>query len=133
NPLGRVMAQKHIQAYHQLTRRLGPIVDDVKRAFFNLDRIELKDLLSRYGEDYGDSARHYAEETYQRWKSGRVELSGQTAERLLNLVPRYLSFEQRFSMVEKLCDYHALQRQAFVSVDMKNPSSGLMEIRKQID
>ncbi len=81
---------------------LGGIDRDVERLFLSLDQEELDELFDYYEEEHGRSAANYARSTYPKWKRGAVQLSGQTAERLLNLLPPSLPFETRFELVKKL-------------------------------
>lgn len=80
----------------------GDMVTDIERKFLALRSFELEALLSEYGKQHGRSAEAYARKTYQDWKSGSVTLSGKTAERLLELLPKHLSSEERFGFVRKL-------------------------------
>ena len=123
-------ALEHIRAYRELAERLGPIVDDIREAFFSLRPDDLQTLLQEYKQHYGASAYGYARKTYSDWKRGRVKLSGQTAERLLKLVPPFLSTDQRFAMVEKLCEHHAEQKSKHVKINLADPSDGVQELRE---
>ena len=60
-------------------------------------------------------------------------MSGQTAERLLNLVPQFLSTEQRFYLVEKLCKEHALSETFYACLDLSNQTEGLYKIKAHLD
>lgn len=86
----------------ELSSTFGGIDRDVERLFLNLDREDLDELFDYYEEEHGRSAANYARSTYPKWKRGSVQLSGQTAERLLNLLPPLLPFEMRFELVKKL-------------------------------
>lgn len=85
-----------------MTRRFGGIDEDVERIFLNLNQSSLRALLREYALRYGDGAAAYARTTYGKWKAGSVLLSGQTAERLLDLLPPYLSSEARYELIRKL-------------------------------
>lgn len=99
---GAAWASHHRQRRQELTRRFGGIDEDIERIFLNLDRVSLRALLREYASRYGDSAASYARSTYSKWKTGSVLLSGQTAERLLDLVPPYLSGQTRYELIRKL-------------------------------
>lgn len=86
----------------ELSSTFGGIDRDVERLFLNLDRDDLDELFAYYEEEHGRSAATYARNTYPKWKRREVQLSGQTAERLLNLLPPLLPFETRFELVKKL-------------------------------
>lgn len=130
---GQQRAMEHIREYENLEHRLGPIVDDVRDAFFSLSDYDLKDLFKEYGRQFGSSARNYAIETYPLWRSGERGMSGQTASRLLNLVPKYLTREKRFSIVKKLCEHHAVKHHDSVEIDRENPEQTLTAVRAAID
>ena len=70
----------------QLSAIAGGIDKDIERIFLNLPSYKLESVFSRYGREHGSSALTYARNTYQKWKSGSVQMSGKVAERLLNLV-----------------------------------------------
>lgn len=98
-------------AYHtnkrtQLTALFAGIDKDIESIFLNLDRNSLESIFIRYGREYGDNAEKYARKTFPSWKSGATRLSGQTAERLLNLLPPFLSQKMRYELVKKLRNYY---------------------------
>jgi len=82
--------------YSFLTGLFGSAVSAIRHAFLNLDKNALDKLLLRYGKIYGNSAERYARKTFPDWQIGLTILSGQTMERLIELVPPYLSPDQRF-------------------------------------
>ena len=51
-------------------------------------------------------AEQYARKTFPAWKSGKTNLSGQTMQRLVELVPPYLEPEQRMELVKTLVKKH---------------------------
>jgi len=95
---------------HQLSATFADIDKDIETIFLNLDSQSLEKMFWRYGKSFGDSAERYARKTYPAWKRGTTKLSGQTAERLLNLIPPFLSQEKRYVLVKKLRD-HYMSRQ----------------------
>ena len=86
----------------KLTSTFSGIDRDVERIFLTLDQADLDELLDVYTEEFGRSAGSYARKTYPRWKSGAVRMSGEVAERLLNLLPPLLPYGTRFELVKKL-------------------------------
>jgi hypothetical protein len=105
----RDWGEYHISKRLNLTNLFGGIVHDVEYVFFNLPSYELEALFIDYGHKYDKSAESYARSTYPLWKSGKTILSGQTAERLLELIPPRLSKNQRFELIRKLRQ-HCLKR-----------------------
>jgi len=112
----------HVQAYNELTRRLGPIVPKMKEAFFQLNTSQLGRLFDLYEKTYGSKAGTYARAAYPKWKSGQTKMAGQTAERMINLVPRFLQTSQRFELVKELCLYHQRKIYRTVEIDKRNPT-----------
>lgn len=102
-----------------LAARFGGIETDVERLFLNLPPAKLRIILRRYEERFGKGPCKYARQTYQKWKSGAVRMSGQTAERLLDLLPPLLSVEQRYDLIRKLRRHYLPRRRLriFVTVD----------------
>jgi len=94
----------------ELSRRFGGIDREVERIFLQLAPRELEGLLSRYGREHGQKAEAYARETYEKWRSGAVKMSGQTAGRLLDLLPPLLAPSVRFDLVRKLRERHFSKR-----------------------
>lgn len=78
-----------------LSELFGNALAQIRDAFKNLDEDALDELFSDYGSIYGDAAERYARKTFPSWESGAIKLSGQTMERLVELVPPYLEPEQR--------------------------------------
>jgi len=95
-------ARYHVQQREEVSRKFGGIDRDVEAAFLALDSHRLEFLLRKYGAKFGDKAEAYARETYGKWKSRSVRMSGQTAERLLDLLPPQLSPAERLALVKKL-------------------------------
>jgi len=126
-------ALEHVRMFNVLSRKLGPIVDDVQKAFFSLDDDQLFDLLSRYGEKHGHAAENYALGAMPKWKSGTTKMSGQTMERLLDFVPRYLKFEQKYEMLRCLCEHHREKKVELVRVSKDDPSKGLKDFDEALE
>jgi hypothetical protein len=116
-----------------LTRLFGGGVSEIRRAFLNLDDDALDELFSDYGSIYGDSAEKYARKTFPKWKSGATNLSGQTMERLVELVPPYLSSEQRFSILQLVLKNHEKSGpQKTIRINVKEPSAGFQELQNSL-
>jgi len=116
--VGSYRRRGYRNAYHgvsqrrELTSTFGGIDHDIERLFFSLSADKLTKLFSRYEVSYGSKAANYAMGTYPKWRAGSVRLSGQTAERLLNLVPPLLPFDTRFELIKKLraAKFHKMAR-----------------------
>ena len=125
-------AIEHVRQYNELEHQLGPIISDIKNAFLNLPIELLEDLLIPYEKLYGFKAKEYAIDAFPKWKYGRRKMSGQTAKRLLNLVPKYLTTDQRYEIVKKLCEYHIEEKERYLSIDIENPAPALDTFQKYL-
>jgi len=115
--------------YAILTNLFGEAIGEIRRAFLNLDDDALDEMLSDYGSIYGESAETYARKTFPQWKSGATNLSGQTMERLVELVPPYLTAEIRFSLLQLILKKHKKNGvQHSVRINVKEPYEGFREL-----
>lgn len=115
--------------YQVLSRLLGDAVWSIRKAFLELDDEALDELFEDYGALYGVSAEKYARKTFPAWKSGRTKLSGQTMERLVELVPPYLSPELRYELLQDVLKKHEQGKpHRVIRVNTKSPQEGLTEI-----
>jgi len=108
---GRRWSGQDWKAYHtrnrqKLTNLFAGIDKDIHTIFFGLDRQSLDFLFKQYGKLYGANAEKYARKTFPNWKNGHTSLSGQTAERLLELIPPYLQQNIRYELIKKLRNYY---------------------------
>ncbi|USE39510.1 CFI-box-CTERM domain-containing protein [Endozoicomonas sp. SCSIO W0465] len=126
---GQSQAIEHVRAFNAFSAKLGPVVKDVQGAFFDLSNRQLNELFSRYGEEHSLKAENYARETFPRWKSGATKMSGQTMERLLNLVPKYLTFDQRYEILKRLClHFEEKGKNEYVRVDKDDIQAGINKL-----
>ena len=100
----------------------GGIDEDIRKMFFQLDAFKLKLLFNKYEKEYGDGKRKYAESAYEKWKSGKVQMGGEISERLIKIVPRFLDFDQKFTLINKL--WNKLRTKNHISVSF-SPESQL--------
>lgn len=91
---------------NELSYTFADIDKDIESIFLNLDAFSLDSILTKYGKSFGASAERYARNTYPLWKKGTRKLSGQTAERLLNLLPPFLPSDTRYALIKKLRDHY---------------------------
>lgn len=116
--------------YSLLTRLFGNGVSEIKQCFLSLDSEALSELLADYGDMHGASAEAYARNTYSNWRSGKTGLSGQTMERLVALVPPYLSPDQRFKILKLVLDKHKKNSvYKNIKINVKEPSAGFAELQ----
>lgn len=99
---GHERARAHVAAARRLTTELGGADEQVKEWFFALPTRELSRILDIYEKEYGASARQYAEKTIPKWSSGQVQMGGMVAERLFNLLPRFMPLSLKYKLTEGL-------------------------------
>jgi hypothetical protein len=87
---------------NRISAKFKGIEGDVRALFFGLDALTLRYVFNVYEKCYGKGRRKYAEREYGRWKAGSVQMSGEVSERLLKILPWFLSFEHKYQLVAKL-------------------------------
>lgn len=126
---GREYWTHHASRFSQLKSILGDAVYDIRRTFLGLNAQTMQHLLTVYGQKYGDSAAKYACKTLPKWQSGAVTLSGQTMERLVELVPPFLTASARLSLLEKILQKNPTHPPTIrVKIDGMAPATGLAEL-----
>lgn len=125
-------AIRHIQEYEQLSRRLGPIVSDVRQAFFDLPASSRNRLFDMYTALHGTVPGEYARATFEQWRNGQRRMSGQTAARLLDLVPKFLSVGQRYEIVRKLCVHHTPKLHRSITLEVDANSNNIATLRTAV-
>lgn len=103
--ISREYARQHIEDYRRLEAELGGSLEDVKQYFFALNPAQLQKMLALYGQQYGASARQYAERIIKKWQTNRVQMSGQTATRLFKLLPSHMPLEGKYRLIENLWNH----------------------------
>jgi hypothetical protein len=99
---GHEFARAHIDAARQLSIELGGTDQDVKKYFFGLPQTDIQIILDLYEHHHGAKAREYASRTIEKWKSGRVQMGGQTASRLFNLLPPLMPLQKKYELITNL-------------------------------
>lgn len=119
--------------YSALSSLFGGGVEEIRKAFLSLDDEALDELFSDYGAIYKSSAEAYARKTFPNWKSGKTALSGQTMERLIELVPPYLSPETRFSILQSVLKRHkGTAGSRTIRINVKSPEAGFSELEQAL-
>lgn len=119
--------------YTLLTQLFGDGVTEIKDAFLGLDEDAREELLLDYGEIHGDSAERYARKTFSSWKSGKTKLSGQTMERLVELVPPYLSPSTRIKILKTVLDKNKRDGvSSVININVKEPDEGFKHLDSEI-
>ncbi len=74
----------------------------MKKYFFGLPKTDLQIILDLYEHHHGTKARDYANSTIEKWKSGRVQMGGQTASRLFSLLPPLMPLRTKYELIANL-------------------------------
>lgn len=123
--------------YTVLARIFGSTIEDIRQAFLALEDDALDDLLKDYGVIHGAPAERYARNTFPNWKTGYTKLSGQTMERLVELVPPYLEPDQRIAIVKKLIKFHKPRRinkpKKIIYINIELPGDAFQEIENAFE
>jgi hypothetical protein len=117
--------------YTTLFRQFGSVVGEIQKAFLALEEDALDELFHDYGAIHGSSAESYARKTFPAWKGGKTRLSGQTLERLVELVPPYLESVQRMELVKLVAKQHELEGRKLyknISLNIEEPGAAFAEI-----
>jgi hypothetical protein len=99
---GRARAIQHIREHDELRQQLGGALDDVEDLFFALSKRRLELVLNEYEQKHNKNSAQYVRETMPKWKSGHTKMSGQTASRLFDILPRHMTPKERIGLVESL-------------------------------
>lgn len=119
----------HQEKYENLVRMFGPAVREIRSSFFAMSEQDRSSLLSDYGEIYGQSAEDYARKVFIDWKLGLTKVSGQTMERLIELVPPYLSAQQRYEILQLVLAHNKPKVEGkVVRINIKEPMNGFAEL-----
>ena len=108
-------ARYHQSKRQEVARLFGGIEHDILNVFLNLPSFAREGLLSRYGNKFGRPAEQHARKTYPDWKSGVVQPSAKTLERLLEFLPPFLSESQRFDLIRKLRTHHIKRKEMYLA------------------
>lgn len=111
------------------------IVADLKEYFFNLPAYEFDNFIVEYTKKHGYSAGNYAKKTYPKWKSHSINLSDQTLMRLIELLPPFLTADQRISLLKKIIQQNRStvpQIMHNVNVNWENYIDAIQELNKYI-
>jgi hypothetical protein len=112
--------------YSCLVGLFGGAVDDIKMTFLEFHGNTLDAVLRTYSALYGDQAGKYARKTFPMWQCSVTKLSGRTMERLIDLVPPYLSPEQRFHLLQKVLQKNKPSKPCkSIRINMRKPITGV--------
>lgn len=119
--------------YAVLEKLFGNAITEIREAFERLGADALDELFSEYGEIYGEAAEKYARTAHLSWKSGETQISGQTMERLVELVPPYLSASKRFSILRTVLKHNKpFPKCQTIKINVKEPGAGFGELERAL-
>ncbi len=95
-------ARRHIEEAERLRGELGDAEAQTRETFLNLDEQRLRRLLHAYRQQYGQRPYEYCIVTLDEWRRGRRKMSGMVAERIFDLLPRFVKPDERHQIAEKL-------------------------------
>lgn len=120
--------------YSALTSMFGEAVGEIKSSFLSLNSSALEELLEDYEQIHGKGPGKYARATYPKWKAGKTQLSGKTMERLIELVPPYLTTEQRFNLLKIVLKLHKVNGPTKrIEINTDEPTKGFKEIDQALN
>ena len=93
---------RDIDEYSILPNSIIELEKVLRKHLFSMGPMELASFFIKYEVYYGESAAKYAKATLRKWKSGQVCTSDKTDQRLLSLVPLYMSPDFRVKYVSCL-------------------------------
>jgi hypothetical protein len=109
------------------------IDDDIAELFFNLDGRSIELMFKHYERDHGRSSHEYAVKTYREWKAGTVRVSGKVADRLVAIVPHYITFDQKYELLEKTWKKQGKRRISVAVTPHQDTSVALRQIAEAVD
>jgi hypothetical protein len=106
---------------------------DIEQLFFTLDPREIEKMFLHYKRDYGREAHEYAVKTFRRWRAGEVRISGQVADRLLAIVPHYISFDQKYRLLENVWKKQGRRRISVAIAPHHDATAAIQQVVKAVD
>ena len=112
----------------------GEGVIKIRDEFLSFDQETLTEILEEYGEVHGKSAKAYAKKAHRKWKSGETKLSGQTMERLIELVPPYLSSNSRMIILKYVLEHNKPHTNSeYIKINVEEPEEGFKVVESTLN
>ena len=121
---------RRIEDAERLRTELGEAEAQTRETFLNLDNQRLSRLLHAYRLRYGQRQYEYCIVTLPKWRSGRQKMSGLVAERIFDLLPRFVTSSERQQIAEKLWKHLSPGSDNKLLV---SPKSSPAEVREALD
>ncbi|HEX7344997.1 MAG TPA: hypothetical protein VF398_12075 [bacterium] len=87
-----------------LSSVIGGIDKDITELLFAFDQKSQEVFFGDYEVKYGRKAANYARKIFPQWKTKQKRYSAETIQKFIQLVPRHLSYDQRYDLLKKLYD-----------------------------
>ncbi len=104
------------------------LIPEIKTIFFALGPEKLNLVFTLFEQSSGSEARKYAEKTFAKWRDGTVQMSGPKAVHLVQLVPKVLSTEEKFSLVQKLWRNYDRKPPIYLTFHPDSNLDGLVQV-----
>lgn len=120
---------------NELLANFGLAAHKVRSLFLKLPEESLEAILQDFARIHGAGPARYARNTIPKWRSGETKVSGLTMERLVALVPPYLSAEERFDLLRQILrarNSKATQNHS-IFVNRDAPAAGLAQLQAALN
>lgn len=116
-------AKRHIREALEFSNFIGGADVKVKEFFFSLSP-ESRDVVFRaYGQIYGANAEEYARNTYSKWRSGKVAMSGLVTKRLFEMLPLVMTPEKKYDIAKYIWDQFAPSSSLKLAIGPTTPTN----------
>lgn len=124
-------AERHIREAAEFSELVGGADAEVKNFFFSLPPNHRDAVFRAYGRIYGASAESYARGTFEKWRSGNVQMSGLVAKRLFSLLPNIMSSEQKYDIARHIWEKSAPSSSIQLAIGPMAPLDAIMNTLTQ--
>jgi len=100
----------------KISEIVAGIDDEIIQRLFNFQHATLDKFFEYYGYEFGENAERYARKAFNDWKTRRKKPIGNTIERMINLVPHFLSDAERYDLLKIL--YEKKRYREFHSIEI---------------
>lgn len=124
---GASQAERHIREAAEFSELVGGADEEVKSFFFSLPPSKREEVLRAYGRKYGTHPEEYARETFEKWRSGSVRMSGLVARRLFSLLPPIMSPGQKYEIAKHIWEKSAPSSSLQLAIGPQTPTSAIID------
>lgn len=105
---------------------------DLIKSLLSLDETSLQELFQLYRNQFGRGAGRYAQNTFRKWKAGKVRPNRQTFERFLIQLPKAMSYDLKCEVLRRLMEEYGSKNDYRISVFTDDWEETLEPLVKQI-